>query len=380
MRPRSRSLRIAWPLGAGAALILVAIAVGWTLLDARRSVAVSPIPTGAPSDTPSATPAASLQPGTFENAVLGYRITLPQGYRRSIAYVFTSQQTLGVDVYTRVTEQAQREACQQDAGHVPSVNPEGLDIRVGVVRNVSGVSAMEWATTPQGAGGQVLSTHQKAEPATIGGREAVRLVADNATAVTNAFVIRANDRIYELYPTSGPPPTRTWLDEIAQTFVVIGPAPFPTPTATPSPRETAREVAEALVRALAAKDADAVARLMPDCWIGVAYAIDGTVPGQGGLNRSVFLFTRGLRDRFARGDLTVTVDPTIQLKTDRGGDHFFVRSEWKELDRTTRIDLFIEQRVDRWMWSSAVHHFRSGDVPGGCIPYRSPWVSETGSC
>jgi hypothetical protein len=137
-----------------------------------------------------------------------------------------------------------------------------------------------------------------------------------------------------------------------------------------------REVADALARAFAARDAATVRRLMPECWIGVAYAIDGVVPGQGGNNRSVHLFTEGLRERFAAGTLTVTVDPTLQEVTDAGGTHYYLRSEWREPDRTMRIDLHLHRGGGQWLWRTAIHHFASG----ACISYRSPWVSGTDSC
>ena len=47
----------------------------------------SPTATLSSIPTPTASP---LPAGTFENAILGYRVTLPQGYRRASATIFTA--------------------------------------------------------------------------------------------------------------------------------------------------------------------------------------------------------------------------------------------------------------------------------------------------
>src|SRR6266568_387199 len=73
-------------------------------------------PTASPTTTPTASP---LPPGTFENAILGYRITLPQGYRRGSARIFTGPGVfLGDDAYTPQTEQQARERCLNDSGDI----------------------------------------------------------------------------------------------------------------------------------------------------------------------------------------------------------------------------------------------------------------------
>ena len=388
LRQRSRGMAVA----VVAVLLVVAVAGVLALRGGREPQATavaSPSPPAAAlpsasasapaSPSPTATPGPASGSVTPESPILGYRVTLPEAYRRSRAIVVTAPgDTLGVDLYTTQTEREAREACLQDAGHLQPMR-ESPDIRVGASRNPRGISAYEWATTPQAPGAQPLSTHQRVEAATIGGLEAVRLVQDNATAATTAFVVRARDRMYEIYPTqSSSQLPKTWLDEIAKTFVVIEPQPFPSATPTVAPRVAAREAGEALARPFAARDASAVARLMPECWFAVSYAIDGTVPGQGPLNRSVSQFTQALRDRFAAGDLTVTVDPALQVTTQGGDDRFFVRSDWREPDRTIRVDLVLDERDGRWLWTSALHQYTAADR--GCIPYRSPWVAAGRSC
>lgn len=378
-----------------AVLVLGAITVGVAviaLVVSPRPSAV-PGPTGIASPTANATVAPSASPtaagvnpsptarGTHENLVLGYRITLPERYRRVPGGLITAPgDALGGDFYTITTEQEARDACLQDAGHIPQ-RQELPALFVSAWRNPLGMSAHEWATTPRVPGGGVRSLHQKVEATTIGGHEAVRLVQDNATAATTAFVVRARDRMYEIgyggvHPGSELP--RDWLDGMARTFVAITPDPFPTATPTVAPQVGAGDVARSLAAAFAAKDADAVARLMIDCWISVVYAIDGEVPGQGGLNRSTYLFTTLLRGRFAAGDLRVSVDPSLQQGTLYGPDTHFVRSDWREPDRTVRIDLVLSLRDGRWLWTGAVHQYTAAQR--GCIPYRSPWVSGTGGC
>ena len=358
------------------AVVILIIVAGVGVLYAVRSqvpaTVVSPTTSASPAASPSSSPGPSaspaLPPGTFENAILGYRITLPEGYRHAFSQIFTGQDNMGGDFYTLQTEAEARDQCLQDGGDVGSIY-RGLtpDLSVGATRNARGLSAFEWAAASP------LSTHHKLEQMTIGGRDAVRFVSDNAAATTDGFVIRGNDRIYTLYANQGAPP-KTWLDEIVKTFEFIPPAAFPSPTATTSPRTAAQQTTEALARAFTARDADAVARLTTGCWINVVYAItDGPTPGSGALYRSVALFTQSLRERFAKGDLTVTVDPTVQVATERGGQ-LFVRSEWREPDRTTQIDL--EFRADG-TWVTAVHLYTRAQVANGCIPYRSPWTASS---
>ncbi|MGH2378798.1 MAG: hypothetical protein ACRDGT_10015 [Candidatus Limnocylindria bacterium] len=371
-----------------AAVLVAAAIVGQQF--AGRDAGTQPSPSPAASSTPvaaaSATPTPSpipstspLPPGTFENPILGYRITMPERYRRSLSRIVTGQEVLGDDHFTIQTEAEEREACMRDAGHIPTVR-EPPDISVSVYRDPGGITADAWAKTPRTPGAQPLSHHHNVEAFTVGEYEAVKLVQDNASVATSAVVIRANGRFYEIRYSGAWSPwslsMKTYLDDIAKSFIAVPPGAFPSPTPTTEPQAAAREVADSLSRAFAARDADAVRRLMPECWIGFAYAIDGVVPGQGGNNRSVHLFTERLRERFGAGTLSVTVDPTLQVVTDAGGTRYYLRSDWREPDRTIRIDLYLDGSGGRWLWRSAIHHFASGS----CISYRSPWVSGAGSC
>ncbi len=340
-------------------------------------VAVSPTPTATSSTataSPTAVPSPSPSPtaaGTFENRVLGYRITFPSGYRRSLSRVITGDaKALGGDYYTRVTEQTLRDQCQRDSGDVGSFLPEqGTDVNIGVSRS-NGMTARQYATTPQVPGGQPPSTHHRLEDLTIDGRDAVRFVTDNAQAETTSFVIAANDRIYWITRPFGigEPPSRTWLEDIAETFVAVAPSPFPSPTPSTPPREAARQVADMLVQAFERRDADAVARVLPSCWLFVTAVRDGQPTG-GVLYRSVTLFTEALRGHFARGDLTVTIDPTVQARTTPSNEDLYVRSTWRYPDAAVEIDLYIRVFDGRPEWFDADHKLT------GSQGYRSPFAA-----
>jgi len=209
------------------------------------------------------------------------------------------------------------------------------------------------------------------------------LLADNATTEVQLFAIRADDRIYVITPAMWISPPQHQLDNIAATFGTTARQPLPTPTPTTPPaarQQAATELAQALARAFAARDADAVARLMPQCRLGVSPAESLPNSGGGGLGRSVALFTQALRDRFASGDLVVTVDTIVQLQTE--GGPYIAQSDWREPDRTVRIDLILNASDGgSWRWVAAIHHYQQTDfIKPYCIPYRSPWVSPTGSC
>ena len=328
------------------------------------TIALSPTPTAssaaASSATPSPTPTATpLPPGTFENKVLGYRITLPERYKLGGSRITPGLPPyLGDDTYTPQTEQQARDRCLSDSGDTGFLTYAREDVTVRVLQNPNGLSAEQWA--------QPLSTHMKVVAVTINGLEAVKLVEDNAGAATDAFVIRAGDRIYHLTPIVMPLKPASILEEIAKTFVAITPAPYPTPTATASPRDSAAQGAARLAAAFTAKNADAVAKEMSDCWLFVSPLINGQ-PAGGVQYRSVALFTDGLRERFAASDLDVAIDQTLRTNP-RSPESFFVRSVWKERDRSSVIDLYLQEAGGRWIWFSA--------EPQDGGPCRRPWVSK----
>ena len=355
------------------AVVLLIIVVGVALLYVARaqvpatgvSSAASASPPASPSNRPS--PSASLvaAPGTFENRILGYRIALPVAYRLFGSSVNAGQpEQLGSDAFTVRTVAEERADCQSDESPgIGSVLKHEF-VTVAVVGNVRGLSAVEWAT-----GSPYADRLHTVEADTVSGYAAARLVH---RGITDAYVISANDRIYVLSHLNAPSSQR--LADIAASFRALPPPPFPTAPPARVARDAASNLGQRLAQAFAAKDANAVAGLMTDCRISAGENIGGAPIGTEGISRSSAAFITALRDRFAKGDLTVTVNPDIQVQAVTG--QFFVRSEWKEPDRTTPIDLFLRELDGRWQWTSAIHYYPSL-VGSGCIPYRSPWTASS---
>lgn len=334
----------------------------------------------------SLTPRPTAPTAAHENPFLGYRITLPGTYRRLPSSYFTADKTtgglLGRDAYTLLTEQQEREECLQDLGDLPP-RTANLLLLVDTYLVDPAVSASDWASTPRAPGAESFAMHRRIVVLGLPALDAIKLVADNATAETQVVVIHATDRMYMISPAMWPGPHA--LEDIAATFATVARQPVPTPSPSPAPnvaRASATELAASLGAAFAARDADAVARLMDACRISVSPVIDGTegLPnsGGGGVGRSVALFTRALRDRFAAGDLSVAVGSNVEL--DARGE-YFVRSQWTEPDRTLRIDLVMGPVGGVWRWTAARHYFTRADLGSPiCIAYRSPWVSLNARC
>ena len=199
-------------------------------------------PTTAPSASPTASPIARAGFVTHESPVLGYRITMPEPYRRLWFVVNNgSAETLGSEIYTRRTELEERELCLRSQGELPPREWE-TDVVILTYRNVDNVSAAQFANTPFVPDGQALSTHRTIQPVTIDGRDAVRLVWEPTKGgETAGYVISANGRMYVMMPPLAELPSQLpkgWLDDIATSFraVTPQPAPAPTPSSAPTPR------------------------------------------------------------------------------------------------------------------------------------------------
>lgn len=353
---------------AAIAIVLLIVVAGYALYAARSQVpatAASPAAVSAsasPSRSPSPSATAALGTGTFENRILGYRITLPVTYRLVSTSINAGQpEQLGSERFSLTTVAEQQADCLSETGGGIGSAIKGEPVDVSVIANVRGISVAQWAA------GSAWGPLHTAEAVTVGGHEGVRLIQQG---IADAYVISANGRMYVLSHLNAPSSQR--LDGIAASFQVFAPAPFPTAPPAQFVRDAASSLGQRLAQAFSAKDATAVAGLMADCRIGATAVIGGTTLGSEGLSRSSAAFITALRDRFAKGDLTVTVNPDLQVQAGTG--QFFVRSEWKELDRTTPIDLFFREIDGRWQWTSSIHYYPSL-VGSGCIPYRSPWVA-----
>jgi len=338
-----------------------------------------------PSPTTTARPAQASATRTFDNAVLGYRMTFPATYRRSWSRIFTGSETLGSEYFTVQTEAEAKAECLQDGGDAGALG-KGLesDVLVSVFLNTAGASPATFAATPRCAGCDAPSKFHTIEPTTIGGNEAVRLAWEQ-TRETDQLIVKAGDRLYQIGPVRSSLPSslpKGWLDAIAATFVAVTPAALPTPTPTIAPRVAVAATAQALRTGFTSRDADAVMRLAAPCWLNVWGVIDEMPLGGGVLWRSVPDFTQGLRDRFAAGTLTVQIDPTVQQDTSMGPDVYYVRALWKDADWTSRVDLIINGVDGQWLWTGARHHrsLSDSDMSAPCWGLRYPWVAKTGRC
>lgn len=183
----------------------------------RRAVLFTPTP-----DPRSLSPAASLT--TFENAALGYRLGLPTAYRRALSNV--AADGLGQDFYSPRGEDADRALCEREKGsHLPSFE-RAADVKVEVQKS-DGRSAMDYA-------GSRSFLFTAVEELTIDGHDAARVV-QVPSGDTALYVVRANDRLYEIAPLAfsqpslgnaggaGEPPPVGWIDQIALSFRAAAP-------------------------------------------------------------------------------------------------------------------------------------------------------------
>lgn len=302
--------------------------------------------------------------------VLGYSIELPATYRRVASSLMNLPELLGRDTYTFLTEADERAECLRDGSDLPSPSLATY-IEMEVHRAPAGVAVHDWvAVSPY------KSARTTLQSASLPAGPAVRLVENG---VTSGYAIQANERIYVLFPRMRPSPHP--LDAIATSLRATPPQPFSAPAARPATpaRDAVSQVAGRLATAFARRDADAVAREMGSCRLGVWASIDSTLQG-GALLRSAPLFVHALRGRLAAGDVTVNVDPTVQVLTEVGGrERYFVSSSWVGPARTNQVRLFIEEADGRWLWTGAQHDFQRADlVNQSCVPFGSPWV--VGSC
>jgi len=177
--------------------------------------------------------------------------------------------------------------------------------------------------------------------------------------------------------TASPSPTTAATTAPTPTVVASTASPAASAAATP------RDLVDALTKAFTAKDADAVGRRLPtQSTIGVSAVVEPVQPGDPDrgnccvLNVPVASFVNELRGKLASGSLSVAVDPQVQpTPANTAAAPFFVSSDWREADRTTRIDLYLRDMGAGWLWVGALHHYPRSAARGVCIvDYRPPWV------
>lgn len=346
-----------WPVSAGAIAATAAVLVGAVLVGEQlaewRSGGVAASPTPAVSPSPSASPGPTMTPTppplvfTYESPMFGYQIQLPEGFRFSdcLSAWYSQGAGLGTEVLTLLSQEQER---GEDRGHVARGGRMAMWTFWVYVRSADGRSALEWATE--------RSLGQRVEPVVINGQEAARRMVDGEA---DLYVVRADERMYliELFFEPSDPTPRPdvlpggILDSVALTLRPGPAGPIPTPTPQPEvPPPGAREAAAQLAGALQAGDADRLAAIItPRCWL------DTSFPEAGPLGRAVDPYLADLRKHFAGGHLRVTVEPAVQVaaKAGPGGLRLFVRSDWTESGRTTRIDLFFREIDGRWYWGGA---------------------------
>jgi hypothetical protein len=222
--------------GAVAAVLVAALLVGNGLRDRNVQVAASPTPisatntpTQSASPSPTRSPSPTLAPGTFESSALGYRVRPPDGYRRYATLIVPGPDGVGVDFFTQRTDAQERDMCIRQKGSDLPPPETALDLQIRVVSNAAGTSAVDYAGAPNR---RIAFTTIQAT--TVNGYEAAKIVHQQS-GDTSWYVIRANDRIYEISPGQDEQPSalpKGWLDQIVATFSAI------TPDASPAAVDT----------------------------------------------------------------------------------------------------------------------------------------------
>ncbi len=210
------------------ATIGVVLLVATTLLDMPRSRDIQAGgqsqqagPTVSPSasaSTSAASPAGTVT--TFENATLGYRIDLPEPYRLVQSRVLApSEEFVGNAIYTKRTLAEDVQTCLTERGGSALRSPaRALDVLIAATRDTRRVPAVQLAAERK-------MPFTSVRPMTINGLEAAKIV-HQSTGDADVFLIRANDRIYEITPVLAIQPSwlgTGWLESVATSFVAIPP-------------------------------------------------------------------------------------------------------------------------------------------------------------
>jgi hypothetical protein len=351
-------------LGAAAIALVVVLALaagqylggrdGTTGVSPNPPPAASPSPTAPASPTPTGSPTPSpTQAGTraFENVHLGYRVTLPEPWRRSeclSALTRENPMVLGHDLFTVLSEPAEYES-------PPGATQPGGAWQWGTVvelnRNPDRVSSMDWIR--QGRAGETLD--QRVEAATVAGLPAAKLT--NGARYPLAYYVAVADRMYVIAYTGGDEPKPAGsspesFEAIVGSFAPFDPRPIPAPTPVPSqPPEAAVQLADALAAAFARSDADALAPLIvPVCWFTSAYYQSE------GVSTTRERLIAGFREEFSRG-LQVSVEAR-PIRTDppmRGT--YWVWSTWRRPGQPDQNGQLVFSDLDgRWYWSGAFYN------------------------
>lgn len=216
--------------------IVVGLATGLSLGSALAAQLTSTVPG---SSGPEVRPAPEARPilalVAHQNPVLGYRIDLPEGYRRSRSLILPpNREMLGHDAYVNRTEAHELELCMATRERRLQAPEREHDVRIEAYRDVRGVSAVDWIHLR----GMTI-VHTRIESVAVNGYDAARVI-HQPSGDTAFYVIRANERVYvitrelDVQPSNQP---RGWLDQIASTFTAVSPSEAgPTPLKPPCTR------------------------------------------------------------------------------------------------------------------------------------------------
>jgi len=161
-----------------AAVLLILVAGVGVLYAVRSQVpatVVSPTASTSPAASPSNSPAPpaspTLAPGTFENRILGYRITLPVAYRLAGTSINAGQpEQLGSERFSTTTAAEQQADCLSETGGGIGSAIKGEPVDVSVIANVRGLPVTQWAA------GSAWGQLHTIEAVTVGGYDAARLI------------------------------------------------------------------------------------------------------------------------------------------------------------------------------------------------------------
>jgi hypothetical protein len=314
---------------------------------------VSPTPTTGSTPSP-ATPTPSptgASGGTVENVYLGYRVTLPEPWRRSVCLSTLARENpslLGHDLFTVLSERQEYES-------PPSgTNPGGAwqwATAVEANRNPDRLSGMEWIR--QGRAGE--SPSQRVDAATVAGVPAAKLT--DGARYPLAYFVGVADRMYVIAYTGGegpkPPGSTTQsFEAIVRSFAPFDPRPLPAATSMPAqPPPAALQLADSLSAAFARADAEAFAPLIvPTCWFTHAY-----YQSEGVASTRERLIA-DLRENFAAG-LQVAVEARpIRTNPPMQGT-YWLWSTWRRAGQADQnVQLVLSELDGRWYWSGAFYN------------------------
>lgn len=361
LRRSTRPMPLLVAAAAAALVLLLAVALGQYLRRDQAPVASSPTPTTTASTSPtqsaspSASPSRSASPsaaaGAFENAQLGYRVTLPPPWRHSdclSTVIANNPVNLGQDLFTVLTEQ------QEYASPPSGTNPGAAwqwATDVAVDGNPDRLSAMDWVQ--QGRAGGAVG--QRVEPTTIAGEPAVKVTGGARFAL--AYYVPGNGRMYAIGYTGGAEPKPAGSSEqsfetIARSLMFVAPKPIAGATpASAQPPAAATALADALAAAFASRDADAIGRLVtPKCWLNTGYYQSEGVA----VTREALV--NALRDDFAKG-LRVTVEPRPVFREPPTPGAYWIWSTWRRPGQPDQnVQLTLGEIDGRWYWAGALYN------------------------